>query len=309
MKNFWSKLPRPILALAPLAGFTDSAFRLLGRKYGASVVYSEMASATALVYNPQPTLDLLKFDKSERPYVVQLFGSNPEHFALATKIVCQKIKPDGIDINFGCPVKKVLKQKAGAALMANLKLSRQVIEVVIKNSSVPVSVKVRAQSGKVSALDFLKMLSDLPVKAVMIHGRTLTQGFSGPIDSKMIKAARKLFSGVILANGGINNQADMKKVLAVTKADGVGIGRGALGRPWLFKSLRGKADNISGNFQKIAKVAIKHSELTYKSKGRRGIIEMRQQLCWYVRDLNNASQLRVKLVKVESLKDIKKILN
>ncbi|HNX11250.1 MAG TPA: tRNA-dihydrouridine synthase [bacterium] len=309
MKNFWQKIPRPILALAPLAGFTDSAFRLLARKYGANVVYSEMASATALFYNSQETLKLLSFEKKERPYVVQLFGSDPEHFAVAAKIVCQKIKPDGIDINFGCPVKKVLKQKAGAALMANLKLSRQVIEAVLENSSVPVSVKIRTQSGKVSALDFLQNISDLPVAAVMIHGRSLSQGFAGPIDLAMIKEAKKIFPGIILANGGIEDLSGMKMVLKNTGVSGVGIGRGALGRPWLFKTLKGKTDNISGKAKQVFAVAIKHAELVQKQKGKRGIIEMRQHLAWYMRGLSGASQLREQLVKVESLRDIKKILS
>ena len=126
-KNFWQKLPQPILAMAPLAGLTDSPFRILVQKYGADVLYSEMASATALFYNPQETLELLQFTKVERPYVVQLFGSDPEHYAVAVKIIEKKIKPDGIDINFGCPVKKVTKQGAGGAVMGELTTSRAVI--------------------------------------------------------------------------------------------------------------------------------------------------------------------------------------
>lgn len=308
MKNFWTKLSRPILALAPLAGFTDSSFRQLCKKYGASVVYSEMASATALVYNPRKTLELLRFDKKERPYVVQLFGSNPEHFATATRIICQKIKPDGVDINFGCPVKKVLKQKAGAALMADLKLSREVISAVLENSTVPVSVKIRAQSGKVSALDFVKNICDLDVAAVMIHGRTLSQGFVGPIDLKLIKAVAKIFPGVVLANGGIDDLKRMQQVLTTTKAHGVGVGRAALGRPWIFKTLKGLPDTISDRPRKIFKVAISHAESAYRLKGRAGILEMRQQLCWYMRDLPQAGKLRERLVRAETLDDIKKIL-
>ena len=129
MKNFWLKLKkqhRPILALAPLAGFTDSAFRQICKKYGADVLYSEMASTAALFYNQKAkkntTLDLLKFNpQKEKYYVVQLFGASPEHFAVATRIITEKIKPDGIDINFGCPVPKVIKQGAGSGLMKDLK--------------------------------------------------------------------------------------------------------------------------------------------------------------------------------------------
>ena len=154
--NFWQKINKPILVLAPLAGFTDSAFRQIVTEYGADVVYSEMASATALFYDQAATLNLLKFDKQkEKNYVVQLFGSDPDHFAAATKIVTQKIKPQGIDINLGCPVGKVIKQGAGAALMADLVKAHAVIKAVCDNTDLPVSIKIRTKSGAIGALDFL----------------------------------------------------------------------------------------------------------------------------------------------------------
>ena len=125
MKNFWNKIKKPIYALAPLAGITDSAFRQTCKSFGADVMYSEMISATALFYMDAKTIELMKFDEVERPYVVQLFGSNPTHFVKATEIVSAKIKPDGIDINFGCPVAKVIKQGAGIALFENSKKSKE----------------------------------------------------------------------------------------------------------------------------------------------------------------------------------------
>jgi len=303
--NFWQRLKRPILAMAPLAGLTDSPFRILAQKYGAAVLYSEMASATALFYNPTETLELLKFTKTERPYVVQLFGSNPEHFAVATQIIAKNIKPDGIDINFGCPVRKVTKQGAGSALMANLKNSRAVIEAVLANTKLPVSVKVRTESGKVKLKDFLKNISDLKIAALMIHGRTLKQGFNGAIDCKAIKEVRQYFRGIILANGGIHTPADMSKVLADTGADGVGIGRGALGRPWIFKELKNPQFKISS--AQVFQLAYRHAQLMFKQKGLAGILEMRKHLCWYVNGLAGAKKLREKLVRVETLADIKKV--
>ena len=166
MDNFWDKLKKPIYALAPMAGVTDSAFRQICKDFGADVVYSEMASVTALVYNPAKTLEMLKFSPKERPYVVQLFGSNPEHFAKAVKLVEKEIKPDGIDINFGCPVPKVARQKAGAELFKDLKLSREVIKSVIANTTLPVSIKTRTKVGTVDILEFLKYVSDLDIKAI-----------------------------------------------------------------------------------------------------------------------------------------------
>ncbi len=292
--------------MAPLAGVTDSPFRILVQKYGADVLYSEMASVTALFYKPEETLELLQFTKTERPYVVQLFGSDPEHFAVAVKIIEKKIKPDGIDINFGCPVRKVTKQGAGAALMADLPKSRAVIEAVLANTKLPLSIKVRTESGKVKLKDFLQNISDLKISTLMIHGRTLKQGFNGDIDIAAIKDARKYFSGIILANGGINSHTDMVRVLSETDADGVGIGRGALGRPWIFKELKNPKFKMSSD--QISKLALQHSKLMAKQKGQPGILEMRKHLCWYVNGLPGAKKMREKMVRVESLEDIKKVL-
>jgi tRNA-dihydrouridine synthase len=160
MNNFWEKLDKNFLAMAPMAGITDSAFRQLCMSFGCDVSYSEMASATALFYDLKKpknlknseTLKLLEFSEMERPFVVQLFGSDPEHFKTATEIVTKQIKPDGIDINFGCPVKKIQKQGAGAVLMDNLPVAKKVIEAVIQNTDLPVSIKTRVKSQKKSYL-------------------------------------------------------------------------------------------------------------------------------------------------------------
>lgn len=308
MKNFWQKLKKPIYALAPMAGITDSAFRQICKSFGADIVYSEMISATAIVYNSKKTLELMRFDERERPFIVQLFGSKPEHFAYAAKFIATKVKPDGLDINFGCPVKKVAKQGAGAILMNDLKLARRIVAAVLANTDLPVSIKCRSRVREITSEDFLKTIKDLPVAAVMIHGRSLAQGHSGEVDWKIIKQAREYFSGVILANGGVKDKAGADELLRLTGADGVGIGQGALGRPLIFKEVRSAKSEVRSKKEEIFKTIIKHAALTYKLKGQAGIIEMRKHLCWYMRGLENASELRRELVKVESLADVKKIL-
>lgn len=327
--NFWKKLKKrrqPILALAPLAGFTDSAFRQICKKYGADVLYSEMASATALFYTigraggnsvkgkgaenkilKNATIRLLKFDRAaEKYYIVQLFGAEPAHFAAAARIITEKIKPDGIDINFGCPVPKVVKQGAGCGLMKDLKRSRAVIEAVLANTNLPVSIKIRAKAGNIEAGEFLKNISDLPVAAVMIHGRTHAQGFTGEPDWESVKAARKDFKGVILANGGINDLAGAKKALRDSGADGLGLARGVLGRPWMFKEIK-KGKRIDLKAKEIFKLALSHADLAFKLKGKAGIIELRKHLVWYVAGLPGAAKIREQLVKVSSLKDVRNI--
>ncbi|MDD4272088.1 MAG: tRNA-dihydrouridine synthase family protein, partial [Patescibacteria group bacterium] len=284
MKNFWLKLKKknkPIYALAPMAGVADSAFRQICKSFGADVVYSEMISATAIVYNSKKTLELMKFDQKERPYVVQLFGSKPEHFAQAAKFITKRIKPDGIDINFGCPVKKVARQGAGAVLMKDFKLARQAIEAVINNTNLPVSIKIRSEGDKATALDFLKSLAGLDIKAVMIHGRSLKQGNSGKVNWRIIRQARKYFEGVILANGGVVDKKTAGELLVATGADGVGIGQGSLGKPWIFSQLATR-DPQPATKGLIFRTAMKHARLAEKLKGRQGIIEMRKHLCWYV---------------------------
>lgn len=321
-KNFWEKLKKPIYALAPMAGVTDSAFRQICKSFGADVVYSEMASATALVYSPRKTLKILESDKKEAPYVIQLFGSKPEHFAYAVKLLTDKKQiskfqisnyqlPQGVDINFGCPVKKVQKQGAGAILMNNLKLSREIIKTVIDNTDLPVSVKIRSKAGQVGALRFLDNVNDLDVKAVMIHGRTLNQGFAGKVDFEVIKKARDYFGGVILANGGVMSAEDAENLLERTGADGVGIARGAMGRPWIFADIK-KVETrqcLVSMERDVFKIAVKHAKLAEKLKGDVGIREMRKHLCWYVSGLPNARKLRQGLVRVNSLEDVKNILS
>ncbi|NCF75221.1 MAG: tRNA dihydrouridine synthase DusB [Xanthomonadaceae bacterium] len=309
--NFWQKINKPILALAPMAGITDSCFRQICKDFNADLVYSEMASSSALNFNSKKTLELLKFSEKERPYVVQLFGNNPEHFALATKIVAEKIKPDGIDINFGCPVKKVFKQEAGVSLMLNSKLSKKIVKAVCANSRVPVSIKIRSKIKNKTAIDFIKNLSEFPIKAIMIHARSYEQGFKGEIDIKIIKEIKKIFKGIVLANGGIYSPEKAKEILTETKVDGLGIARAAQGQPWIFSQIKDflRTGEYKEKTQKqIFKIALKHSKLAFKLKKKQGIREMRKHLCWYVKNMPRAKELRQKIIKAENIIGIEKIL-
>ncbi|MFA5184133.1 MAG: tRNA-dihydrouridine synthase [Patescibacteria group bacterium] len=335
--NFWQKLKKrgwPILALAPMAGFTDSAFRQICKSYGADVLYSEMASATALYYSgldssaplagassasaksrrtasrkeANATLELLKFNRTkERHYVVQLFGAEPAHFAAAARIITSRIKPDGIDINFGCPVPKIVRQSAGSGLMKDLRRSRAVIEAVLANTHLPVSIKIRTKVGIVEAFDFVKNIADLPIAALMIHGRSLSQGFSGEPDWRSVDKAGRIFPGVLLANGGISSLSAARQALKETRADGLGLARGVLGRPWLFKEIKtDKAIDLKS--RQIFQIALKQASMEQRQKGEAGIIEFRKHLVWYVQGLPGAAKLRARLVQVSSLAEIKKIL-
>lgn len=314
MKNFWEKLNRPIIALAPMAGITDQPFRQICKKYGADVVYSEMASTSAIFFNKKKTIGITRFNSGkESPYVVQLFGDNPEHFLFAAKVVAKQIRPDGIDINFGCPARKIIACGSGAVLMDNIKLAREIIEATLKgvDGKIPVSIKIRAGVRKTTALEFVKKIKDLPIAAIMIHGRTLEQGFTGAPDCEMMRKIKKEVNIPVLANGGIMKPEDAKKMLEATGADGIGLAQGVLGKPWLFRQIKdylAKGSYAERDLAEIKKVAVKHAEMMYKKKGKQGVVEMRKHLAWYFKGFGGAAELRQKLVHVKTISEIKKIL-
>ena len=304
---------KPILALAPMAGITDSAFREICRKNGADVVYSEMASVSALFFKPGKTLELLKFGKKERPYVVQLFGKDPKHFAKATQIVTKELKPDGIDINFGCPAKKVFGHGSGCALMPQKELAREIISAVCENTDLPVSIKIRAGIKDLTAIHFIENIKDLPFTTVMVHGRTYEGGFSAVPNFEIVEKIKAIIPDkIVLANGGINTPEDAKNILEkYPTLDGLGIARGSWGKPYLFSQIKeimqhGKYTEY--DFKKIRKIAIAHAKLLWKSKQGVGMFEIRKHLSWYFRGFPNASELRQKLVRAESVKEIQDIL-
>ena len=315
MNNFWQKLKKPIIAVAPMAGYTDSAFRFICRKYGADVAYTEMISADALFYDSKKTLQMLEFNKKEKPIVCQLFGKRPEMFSKAVEIV-EKYGYDGIDINFGCPARKVVAHGGGVTLMRDLDKCYELIKTVCDNSRLPVSIKIRAsiksKDKVITALDMVEKIKDLPVKAIMIHGRSYEGGFSGEIDFEMIKKVKEKFKGVVLGNGGIMKPEDAKEMLEKTKVDGVGLARGLWKRPYLGKLIKEylkKGDYQTFDLKKIKKLALEHAKLMFDLKGERGIREMRKFLLFYFKGFAKAGEVRQELVRVESLENIKEVLS
>ncbi len=313
MNNFWFKLKKPILALAPMAGVTDSAFRQICKKYGADITYSEMASVSALFFKPKKTLELVKFNKKEQPYIVQLFGKEPEHFVVATKIISQEVKPDGIDINFGCPAKKVFRHGSGCALMPEKKLAYKIIETVCQNTHLPISIKIRTGVKDTSALAFIENIQKLPWTTVIVHGRTYESGFSGPVDFKIIEAIKKIVpQKIVLGNGGIYNALEAQKILTTYPLlDGLAIARGAWGHPWIFDEIKASIENkplSPKEWATIKKIMLEHTQLIYQHKGQSGIFEIRKHMSWYVKGFPGSSNLRRKLVLAQNLEEIRDIL-
>jgi len=223
------------LILAPLAGYSDLPFRLLCRKFGAGLCYTEMISCHGLVYQKEKTLRLIRTIPAERPVALQLFGADPEKMGQAATIVSE-LPVDLIDINMGCPVKKVIKKGAGAALMKNVKLAAEIISAVCRNTTLPVSIKIRTgwNNDSITATDFAKMAEDNGVSAVAVHGRTWSQGFGGRVDWETISRVKKAVSIPVIGNGDVDSYQMAFLRLKQTGCDAIMIGRAALGNPWVF---------------------------------------------------------------------------
>jgi tRNA-dihydrouridine synthase B len=307
--------------MTPMAGITDSAWRQICKSWGADIVHTEFVSADALYHGSKKTLKMLEYKACERPIVVQLFGKQAEMYPKAAKLV-ESLGVDGIDINFGCPAKKVAGHGGGICLLRDMDTVKKIVANTIEATTLPVSVKTRMQlnivpsqpkQGKITVFDFIKALADFPLAAMIVHGRSYETPFTGPVDLKGLKKARKKFkSGIFLINGSFQTIESVVKDLKYTKADGIALSRALYGQPWIFKQIK---DYIkTGQYQKITwpeikDTAIKHAHLLWESKQVNGFKEMRKHLLFYVKGRPDAASLRKQLVSVETPKQVEKIFN
>ncbi len=222
--------------LAPLAGYTDLPFRLLCREYGAALTVSEMISCHGITYGQQPTLNMLATSQAESPFAVQLFGAEPAVMGEAAAII-SNYPLDIIDINMGCPVRKVIKKGAGCALMRTPAIAAKIIRQVTKNTAKPVTVKFRSgwNHQEINAVSFAQMAEDAGAAAVTIHGRTWSDGFSGQADWQVIRQVREAVNIPVIGNGDIDSYENGLQMMAETGCAAVMIGRAALGAPWIFQ--------------------------------------------------------------------------
>ncbi|MGW8194352.1 MAG: tRNA dihydrouridine synthase DusB [Desulforhopalus sp.] len=292
--------------LAPLAGYSDLPFRLLCRNFGAGYCVSEMISCHGLVYRQKNTLRMLASVPEERPVSFQLFGSSPEIMAEAAEIMCS-FSPEMIDINMGCPVKKVTKRGAGAALMSQPELARKIVKAVVASSSVPVTAKIRSgpNSTSVNAPIFAEMLEDCGVAAITVHARTWAQGFTGPVDRQIIGAVKEAVAIPVIGNGDIVTHQQAIVMMQETGCDGVMIGRGALGNPWIF--------NTSDRPQRIDEIiegAVAHLALIEKFlPAHRLLGYIKNHMCRYVKGFPASASLRKNIFAAQDLEELKTLLN
>ncbi len=287
--------------LAPLAGYTDLAFRLLCREMGAALCCSEMISCHGVVYGQKKTLAMLATVPEERPVAFQIFGNEPEIMGEAAAIVgSQPI--DFIDINMGCPVRKVIRKGAGAALMKNFQRAEAVIRAVCDKTDKPVTIKFRSgwNSETVVAAEFARMARNAGVQAVTIHARTWAQGFGGRPDWQVIRAVKQAVTIPVIGNGDIQCYGEGLKMMSETGCDGVMIGRGALGNPWVFRP-EGRPATLGGRLPVIRR----HLELAQRFlPAERLLFRIKNHAGRYLAGLHGAGKLRRKITDCSSLAQI-----
>ena len=295
-----------------MAGYTDSAFRQLIRHFSPqTILWSEFVSADALKFDSKKSKEMLRFAKKEQPFVAQIFGKRPAHFAEAAKFV-ESIGAVGVDLNFGCPARKVVNSDHGSALLKNPKLASEIISAVADAVAIPTSVKMRLGISDDSELDeFAKMVEDSGAALLTIHGRTAKQAYSGVADFAPIYRVKKLLKIPVLGNGDIDSAE--KFFDKIGNLDGLMIGRAAVANPWIFREienrLAGKISRTPKNFRAKIPTILRHARLLVAEKGeKRGMLEMRKFSANFTRGESGAKKLRAELVRVEKFCELEKIL-
>lgn len=299
--------------LAPIAGVTNSVFRSLSKEYGAAVVYTEMVSSDGLIYGgcSSKTEKIMLFADEERPLGVQVFGAKPEIMEQAAAHIAQ-FKPDLIDINFGCPAKKVVKKNGGSSLLRDLPLMRKIITAVIRGADdIPVSIKIRSgwDEHSINAVEVSQMAEELGCCAVTVHGRTRTQKFSGKADWRIIRQVKEAVHIPVIGNGDVNAPQDAKRMLEETGCDFIMVARAALVGPWIFKRINhylGTGELLpEPSIAEQIDFALRHLRMTCELKGEVvGVREVRKHVAWYTKGWVGGGRLREEIFKKTTLNEV-----
>lgn len=302
------------LILAPMAGVTDLPFRLLCKEQGCGLLYTEMVSAKAITFNNKNTFELIKVEEKEHPIALQLFGSEPQVMAEAAKRL-EEEPFDIIDINMGCPVPKVVNNNEGSALMKDPKLAGAIVEAIVKAVKKPVTVKFRTGFTKetINAVPFAKVIEASGASAIAVHGRTREQYYSGKADWDVIRQVKEAVKIPVIGNGDVNSGKSAKALLDETGCDGIMIGRGVRGNPWLFSQINhyfetGK-EKERPTMEEVKQMILRHGLLQFEHKGEyTGIREMRKHIAWYTAGYPHSAALRNKVNSIETMESLLELL-
>lgn len=314
------RLPYPsahpfALLLAPMAGVSEAPFRQVCRQLGADVVLSEFLSSEAIRRRIRATLEGADFEEVERPIGIQIYGADPAAMAEAAALVTEHYQPEFIDINFGCPVKKVVQRNGGSGCLRDMGLVTRIIRAVIASTHLPVTVKTRSgwSEDNRDAVGIALRMQDAGARAFTLHARTRTQMFNGKANWDEIARVVEALDIPVIGNGDVLRAEDVPAMKIHTRCAGIMIGRGAFGNPWIFRDAqallagqpRPAAPDAAGRFR----VALEHARLAIRLQGdtRKTVIEFRKHLGWYTRGLHSASDLRQRLFQVESIAEAEAI--
>ena len=300
-------------SLAPLAGVADRAFRELCRGYGAAYTVCEMASAKGISLGDKKSAELLSITETERPAGSQIFGNSPETMAIAAKKALE-YNPDFIDINMGCPAPKVASSGGGALLMKDPVLAASIVKAVAEVSTVPVTVKMRSgwDDNNINAVELAKRCEDAGAAAITVHGRTKVQMYAPPVNTDIIRQVKQAVSIPVIGNGDVVDGISAARLMEETGCDMVMVGRGALGRPWVFSQINAYLDHEvilpDPPVVERMRVMLKHIEALCQYKGERvGIREARKHAAWYTKGLHGAANYRARIGLISSIEELQQI--
>ncbi|MBQ3137568.1 MAG: tRNA dihydrouridine synthase DusB [Clostridia bacterium] len=300
-------------ALAPMAGVADKAFRELCVEYGATYVVSEMVSSKGLTMCDRKSKKLLSLSENERPAAAQIFGSDPKIMA-ESAVSCLEYKPDVIDINMGCPAPKIAGNGGGSALLKNPDLAEEIMKAVKDAVDIPVTVKIRLgwDSDSINCIEMAQRAQKAGMSAVTLHGRTRQQMYAPPVDRKMIAEVKKNIDIPLIANGDITDGLSAAQMIEETNCDYLMVGRGALGRPWVFSQITAYLEHEiilpEPPVSERMRVMIKHIKRICEYKGERvGIREARKHAAWYIKGIKGAAAYRQQVGALESIEQLEEL--
>ena len=305
------------VVLAPMAGYSKTSFRKIIKDMGAGLIFAEMVSDKALVYQNAKTLELLKMSEEELPIAQQIFGSDVESFVEAARIVESVMHPDIIDINMGCPVPKVaVSAQAGSALLKNPDKIKKIVSEVVKAVSVPVTVKIRLgwDESSINCVEVAKVIESAGASAITLHARTRAQGYSGKARWEYIKQVKENVSIPVIGNGDVKTCFDAKRMILETGCDAVMIGRGVLGNPWLIRDCveyleSGSVPKPVSNQEKIEMMK-RHFELLKQDKNEKvALLEIRSNILFYLKGMPGNKEMKTRICEAKSEEDIYSLLN